>query len=151
MQAFRHGDVILVRVDSSRPGEFMGKEESRKHVKRAEAHTLAEGEITGHTHTVKAETPLTVMDVATGALSHRDRLDLLGWLRSQAPGSVRGDGWRQDTTGTKLMIVPEGGATLTHQEHKQINLPAGQYIVYNQREHWEEAPEGEVRERRVYD
>lgn len=151
MQAFRHGDVILVRVDSKRPGEFMAKEDSVKRVRRAKAHTLAEGEITGHTHTVEAQEAFPVLDVATGALRHQDRLDLLGWLRSQAPGSVRGEGWRQDTSGTKLMVVPEGGATLTHQEHKPINLPAGQYIVYNQREHWEEAPEGEVRERRVYD
>jgi hypothetical protein len=40
----------------------------------------------------------------------------------------------------RVVIVPEGGATLSHEEHAPIPLPAGAYRVILQREY---RPEGD--------
>ena len=70
---------------------------------------LAEGEITGHTHQLHSNTadPLIV---------------------SESRSAQFGEGW--------FLEIPEGGATLTHEEHDTIPLDPGKWIAFNQREAW---------------
>lgn len=60
-----------------------------------------------------------------------------------ALGEVTGHAHRLKTAGVVLwsvgdqryVMVPEGGAALTHEEHNRIDLPAGIYQVSIQREY----------------
>lgn len=95
---YRQGDVLLIPV-SEIPSQAKAIESRGGRV------VLAEGESTGHAHTVETGVA-TLYSTAESA----DR-----WLRvHQQAGSV---------------------ALLTHQEHTPITLPPGDYAVRRQREY----------------
>jgi hypothetical protein len=91
MKPIRQGDVILQPAD-----EIAGKK--LPHL------TLAEGEVTGHSHRISD---------GQAELYERD--------------------------GTLYLRVLSETATLTHEEHKAINIPQGNWMVNIQREY---EPEG---------
>ena len=71
---------------------------------------LARGEITGHRHRFTGD---------SGVVMFRDDAMARDIESALYVGHV---------------IIPEGGATLTHEEHDTIDLPAGTYRVRRQRE-----------------
>ena len=95
----RQGDVLLIPVSQIPNGATVVKTTAGRVV-------LAEGESTGHAHTLEAGSA-TLYSTADSA----DR-----WLRvhGQSGGGV---------------------AVLTHQEHASIELPPGDYIMRRQREY----------------
>lgn len=89
-QLWRHGDVILRRLEKDE--EIKG--EKQKHL------TLAEGEVTGHSHRIS-----------------------------------KGKGELFKFNEKMFLRVQSEIACLTHEEHKKIELPAGDYEVTIQREY----------------
>lgn len=99
MQPIRQGDVILLslkQTDSTADPENVGK--------RLPHLTLAEGEVTGHSHRIS-----------------------------------EGQAELYEKDGTLYLRVLSETATLTHEEHKAIQIPQGSWIVRIQREY---EPEG---------
>ncbi|NEP06468.1 MULTISPECIES: hypothetical protein [Okeania] len=87
MQPIRQGDVILQSVKLA-----LGKKLSHL--------TLAEGEVTGHSHRI-----------------------------------TRGDAELREKDGTLYLKVLSEKVTLTHEEHKAIEIPQGNWMVRIQREY----------------
>ncbi|MGK7874188.1 MAG: hypothetical protein AB4426_13000 [Xenococcaceae cyanobacterium] len=87
MQPIRQGDVILQPVEQT-----LGK--TLPHL------TLAEGEVTGHSHRIS-----------------------------------EGQAQLYEKDGTLYLRVLSETATLTHEEHKQIKIPQGSWMVRVQREY----------------
>lgn len=100
----RQGDVLLIATDEVVP-------QAATRVKRNRGRlVLAEGEATGHAHTI-ATRGVELYDLpATGDLPAVDAL------------AVR-------------LLVAETEAVLTHQEHAAITIPPGTYRVIRQREY----------------
>jgi hypothetical protein len=76
--------------------------------RRAERHVLAEGEATGHAHVVSGS-----------------GLELVEWERPR----------RWAAPERRRYLVVEAEATLVHQEHLPLVVPAGVYEVRRQREY----------------
>ncbi|HEY9747075.1 MAG TPA: hypothetical protein V6C63_00135 [Allocoleopsis sp.] len=93
MQPIRQGDVILIPVDSAAEAPTQAGEKL-PHL------TLAEGEVTGHSHRI-----------SVGEAELRDR------------------------DGTLYLTITSDSATLTHEEHKPIQVPQGNWIVRIQRQY----------------
>ena len=91
---YRHGDVLIKEIDSI-----------PKSAKKIAGATLAEGEVTGHHHTITS-----------------------GTVQLYAPSTVTKDA-------VKYVKVTSKTAELTHQEHKPISLPQGTYAVTGEREY----------------
>ncbi|WP_165220098.1 hypothetical protein [Aquisphaera insulae] len=91
---WRHGDVFIARVES------VPVDAIRKHHL-----TLAEGEVTGHSHRIA--------EAGAAELLERD--------------------------GMLYLRVLADRATLIHQEHRAIELPRGEYRVWQQREYTPQA------------
>lgn len=89
MKMWQQGDVIGMAVVAIPDSAGQIRPSARGYV-------LAEGEVTGHFHSV-----------------------------ADAPGVKL----FKDTDGTLYLSVPEGEATVRHQEHKEIQIPAGRYKV----------------------
>ncbi|MBD0344962.1 MAG: hypothetical protein ICV63_09125 [Coleofasciculus sp. Co-bin14] len=99
MQPIRQGDVILLSIQptvSQAAPQELGKK--LPHL------TLAEGEVTGHSHRVS-----------------------------------EGKAQLYEKNGTLYLQVLSDTATLTHEEHKAIKIPQGNWMVRIQREY---EPEG---------
>jgi hypothetical protein len=99
MQPIRQGDVILLSIkqtDRTADLEQLGK--------RLPHLTLAEGEVTGHSHRIS-----------------------------------EGQAELYEKDGTLYLRVVSETATLTHEEHKAIQIPQGSWMVRIQREY---EPEG---------
>ena len=88
MKQYRHGDVLVVRID-----------EIPQDVKKLDHLVLAWGEVTGHKH----------------------QLDV---------------GELFETKNGKLYFRLNKKGRLSHEEHKTIELPAGNYEVIGQREYY---------------
>ena len=93
MQPIRQGDVILIPVDSAAEVPTQVGEKL-PHL------TLAEGEVTGHSHRI-----------------------------SQGEAELR------DRDGTLYLTITSDSATLTHEEHRPIQVPQGNWIVRIQRQY----------------
>ncbi|NER36461.1 MAG: hypothetical protein F6J93_21165 [Oscillatoria sp. SIO1A7] len=91
MKPMRQGDVLLQQVQ-----DIQGKQLSHL--------TLAEGEVTGHSHRISS-----------------------------------GEAELYEKDGTLYLRVFSEQATLTHEEHKEIGIPQGNWMVRIQREY---EPEG---------
>lgn len=91
MKPMRQGDVLLQKVQ-----DIQGKQLSHL--------TLAEGEVTGHSHRISS-----------------------------------GEAELYEKEGTLYLRVFSEQATLTHEEHKAIDVPEGNWMVRIQREY---EPEG---------
>lgn len=103
---FRQGDVLLIPIEGAMSIR-PGKGRHYVSRKTGEGIILAAGEATGHHHRVR---------------STRARL--------VRPGAFVG-GTR---VAERVLVVPKGGAELTHEEHDTIKLPEGKYRVVGQRE-----------------
>jgi hypothetical protein len=99
---YRHGDILLI---PRWPGRIQMPPPSK--MTRAKSRILAEGEETGHMHTL------------VGELAYWERHRIPEWFRSDPP--------------PMFVEVLAGGAELTHPEHGTIAVPAGVYEVRRQR------------------
>lgn len=100
MTAYRHGDILIRRVDAvpTEGVKLTGKDKRGL--------VLAEGEVTGHAHTIAR--PSAGQQILVSATEANE---LRMWLTLDTP------------------------AELTHQEHSTITLPAGDYEVIRQVEY----------------
>jgi len=116
MNIYRQGDVLIVEVDG-----LTGS--SRKPEKRVKSVTLALGEATGHSHVLTAEDVDVFSTWQVNDVTRQTGIEMrpVHAFRIADPGRV------------------------THEEHAEIELPAGEYLVFIQREY---TPAGQVR---VYD
>jgi hypothetical protein len=65
---------------------------------------------------------------------------------------VKESGARMVMRGMEMYLrVPKSGATITHEEHDPIKLPAGSYKVGGQREYISPTPTRPASQRRVFD
>lgn len=100
MTAYRHGDILIRRVDAVPTEGVMPAGPDKRGL------VLAEGEVTGHAHTIARPTEGQNILVST------DQAEALKmWLTLDAP------------------------AELQHQEHATITLPPGDYEVIRQVEY----------------
>jgi hypothetical protein len=103
LQIIRHGDVALIRVDEIPDG-----------LQLAMTNVVAEGEVTGHAHTIEgADVSMLVMDA-----------NLAQNLFAKATGIPTG----------QVLVVTGDEATITHQEHKTVRIPQGNWVVAQQRQ-----------------
>lgn len=143
MRVYRHGDVIIREISDREYEELMDdfKDDPVMRAHDQSEATLAEGEVTGHSHhleTIDGSKTIEVMDTGQSWSRWRKKSQLLKGQET--------DRWGRATLGPRQFKVVSVGrdAKLTHEEHAQIDLPKGKYFVYQQREFWGE-------ERRVYD
>jgi hypothetical protein len=88
MQPIRQGDVILL------PASLEEESQPLAHL------TLAEGEVTGHSHRISD-----------------------------------GDAELREADGTLYLTVSSNAATLTHEEHRAIQIPQGTWMIRIQRQY----------------
>lgn len=112
MLQFRQGDVLLVQRDDW-PEQDNGQWDP---VDRDEGRVvLAYGEQTGHAHALT-----------------EDGVELMEWVVPGAKPPALSDPIEAPM---RMLVVPEGGATLTHEEHAPVMVPAGTYEVVRQSEY----------------
>jgi hypothetical protein len=97
MKKYRHGDVILIQCENIKG-------------KKLKYLTLAEGEVTGHSHQI-----------------------------------TQGEAELYESGGTLYLSIRSDEASLTHEEHKEIKLPKGNYEIQIQREYSPDAWENGFR------
>ena len=138
MQAYRHGDVVIVPISEDTWGDLENGVRNGQKIEQLDEVCLAEGEITGHSHMLRSEDP-TVLAPFESIQPH-----MLEWGFRPEQNS---EGELLRNAGNYRALKLTADASLTHEEHAEIKLPAGHYVVYQQREQWTafKAP------RRVYD
>lgn len=116
----RQGDVLTILV-ASLPATLSPRKRTRRGI------VLAEGEVTGHAHTIAAK-DVVHFDATDATRAAEQLLASVGLKvelgREHAP---------------TFLEVPTG-ATIRHQEHASIELAPGKYVVVRQRE-WSDAEE----------
>lgn len=116
MEFIRHGDVLLKPVSEEVLKEVVKKGfssslgESLKKKYSGNSYTVAEGEVTGHSHVLTPK--VEVLD--------REDQQLIDVYTSS-------DG--------KTYIIPHVLSKLTHQEHKEVDVLPGVYEVVQEQEH----------------
>lgn len=102
----RQGDVLLIPVDANTELPAIARLAPREGGRVV----LAHGEVTGHAHAI-ADREVELFTLAPAGTSVGDEVDR--WLRVQRAE----------------------GATLVHDEHTALHVPAGDYLVRRQREY----------------
>lgn len=102
---YRQGDVLIERVTRI-PAAAVKQEKSARII-------LAHGEVTGHHHSL--QTP-----------------DAADWWKL---GEISNANLKPDTLLGEIFVTLPVGGVVTHQEHSEIQLPAGNYRVTRQREY----------------
>ncbi len=137
MKIIRHGDVVLMEV--SQGMENVMENKYARHVEGEEL-ILAEGEVTGHHHRLTTHDGDVLINSWRGAaMVKKDHVS----VSTYRPFGERDKSGQDNTIVFRLMT----GAKLSHEEHDPIDVPAGDWVVINQREAWG----GEKKARRVYD
>ena len=117
MRAYRHGDVVIRELSDEEYGAITRCARPSHTWKKAKNLTLAEGEVTGHSHQLKADEKMIAWKGTADFNWEARQLDFTPRLAYRVVG-----------------ISEE--MSLTHEEHAEIKLPKGNYIVYQQREQW---------------
>lgn len=123
VKVVRHGDVILVRLDSAPSGlEFSDVPADNGRT------VLAYGEVTGHSHALKASEATLVKTKHSPKVS--------SWLK----GIVKNVGNVESCIAAngneiEFLNVVKNGAVLDHQEHPPVALDEGCYLVIHQQEY----------------
>jgi hypothetical protein len=102
---YRQGDVLIERIANI-------PTTAEKQIKSTRI-ILAHGEVTGHYH----------------ALETADPADW--WKTGEIPGANQ----KPATLAGELFVALPSGGVVTHQEHSEIKLPAGNYRITRQREY----------------
>jgi len=108
-QLYRQGDVLIERI--------LTIPTSAKKQRQSARIILAHGEVTGHHH----------------ALETADPAD---WWKE---GEISTANQKPTTLAGELFVSLPAGGVVTHQEHSEITLPAGNYRIIRQREYAPEA------------
>jgi hypothetical protein len=102
---YRQGDVLIERI-AEIPLTAVKQGQSTRII-------LAHGEVTGHHHALETADPADWWKEQENTPAH------------QEPGTL---------VGVLFVSLPAGGV-VTHQEHSEIKLPAGDYRITRQREY----------------
>lgn len=116
----RQGDVLIIPV-SALPASVTARKRTRRGI------VLAEGEVTGHAHTI-ADKDVVHFDAPNAAAAAAQLLASVG-LKVELG---------QEHAPTFLEVPT--GATIRHEEHAPIDLAPGAYVVVRQRE-WSDSDE----------
>jgi hypothetical protein len=129
MKAYRHGEMVLIPVPENLEGEWQDLYEQAGQ-KMVNPRVIAEGEITGHKHELAGgQVDATMLNEGSqmvqgtsspGYVSRRSLLRTLGI------GTI---------VGPVILLKIAKAATLRHPEHNALNIPAGRYVAYGQREY----------------
>jgi len=129
MKAYRHGEMVLIPVPKDLEGQWQILYEQAGR-KMDNPRVIAEGEITGHKHELTGgqvdATMLTEGNtmarstITSGYVSRRSLLRALGI------GTI---------VGPVILLKIAKAATLMHPEHNALQIPAGSYVAYSQREY----------------
>jgi len=138
MNAYRHGEMILIPVPEHLEGQW---HELFKQAGRTmdDPRVIAEGEVTGHKHELAGGRVDAVAlnesasANSTGTTSYVTRRS---FLSSLGIGAI---------AGPVILLKVAKAATLKHPEHNALGIPEGRYVVYAQREY------DETMNRRVVD
>lgn len=129
MKAYRHGEMVLIPVPKKLEGEWQDLYEQAGQ-KMKNPQVIAEGEITGHKHefvggqvdamTLNEDNTMAKSTKTSGYVSRRS------FLRTLGIGTV---------AGPVILLKIAKAATLRHPEHNALQIPAGRYVAYGQREY----------------
>ena len=108
-QHYRQGDVLIESI-AEIPTTAKKQSKSKRIV-------LAHGEVTGHHHALET-------------------IDPADWWKE---GEISPTNEKPATMAGELFVSLLVGGVVTHQEHSEIKLPAGQYRITRQREYAPEA------------
>lgn len=111
---YRQGDVLIIPLP---PDARLQPSSGLKPVERDHGRVvLAYGEVTGHAHAIAD-----------------DGVELFDFVASELPPTAVRVASHNDNS--ERLLVVEKGAALRHEEHDEIRLPAGRYIVRQQRQY----------------
>jgi hypothetical protein len=129
MKAYRHGEMILIPVPENLEEKWQDLYEQAGK-KMINPRVIAEGEITGHKHEfiggqvdAKTLSENSAMAKSTRTSEYVSRRTLLGAL---GIGAI---------AGPMVLLKVAQAATLRHPEHNALQIPAGRYVAFAQREY----------------
>lgn len=127
-QFVRHGDVLFIRVDDTEVPKDVQRAD-RDHPADNQA-VAAYGEVTGHRHLITGAEGASVNLFEVPGLKNASELQ---------SGRIGNDGLIADRflkiEASDEVKDAEAAATITHEEHDTIQLPAGTYKVRIQKEY----------------
>jgi len=139
MKAYRHGEMVLIPVPENLQDKWQALYEQAGQ-KTKDPRVIAEGEITGHKHelvggqvdakTLSQDSAMAKSARTSEYISRRTLLRELGIAVAAGP---------------VILLKVAKTATLKHPEHDSLQIPAGSYVAYAQREY------DETMSRRVVD
>ena len=134
MKAYRHGEMVLIPVPENIQDKWQALYEQAGQ-KTRDPRVIAEGEITGHKHELvggQVDAVILSQDSAMAKsartseyISRRTLLRTLGIAVAAGP---------------VILLKVAKAATLKHPEHNALQIPAGSYVAYAQREYDETMP-----------
>jgi hypothetical protein len=134
MKAYRHGEMVLIPAPQNLQEQWQDLYQQAGQ-KMESPRVIAEGEITGHKHEftggkvdAKALSEDSAMAKSPRTSEYVSRRTLLGALGiAVAAGPV-------------VLLKVAQAATLRHPEHNALQIPAGRYVAFAQREYDETMP-----------
>jgi len=129
MKAYRHGEMVLIPVPENLQDKWQDlfKQAGQK---MNNPRVIAEGEITGHKHelvggqvnavTLNQDSAMAKSAKTSEYVSRRTLLRTLGIAAVAGP---------------VILLKVAKAATLQHPEHNALQIPAGSYVAYAQREY----------------
>jgi len=139
MKAYRHGEMVLIPVPENLQDKWQALYEQAGQ-KLKDPRVIAEGEITGHKHEFVDGQVDAVMLSQDSAMAKSAKtseyISRRNLLRDLGIAVV---------AGPVILLKVSNTATLKHPEHNALQIPAGSYIAYAQREY------DETMSRRVVD
>jgi hypothetical protein len=128
MQAYRHGEMILIPVPEHLEGEWhalfgqAGQEMDDPRI-------IAEGEVTGHKHELaggRVDAVALNENASTRSTGTTSYVTRRSFLSSLGIGAI---------AGPVILLKVAKAVTLKHPEHNSLGIPEGRYVVYAQREY----------------
>ena len=129
MKAYRHGEMVLIPVPKHLEDQWQDLYEQAGQ-KMKNPRVIAEGEITGHKHELTgSQVDATMLNEGSQMVQRTSSpgyLSRRSFLRTLGIGTV---------AGPVILLKIAKAATLRHPEHNALQIPAGRYVAYGQREY----------------
>ena len=129
MKAYRHGEMLLIPVPQNFEDQWQDLYEKAGQ-KMNNPRVIAEGEITGHKHELTGgQVDATTLNSDNATARNTNSLGYVtrrSFLRSLGIGTI---------AGPVILLKVGKAATLQHPEHNALEIPAGNYVSYAQREY----------------
>jgi hypothetical protein len=129
MKAYRHGEMILIPVPEKFEDQWQDLFEQAGQ-KMKDPRVIAQGEITGHKHELVGGQVDAVMLNQDSAMAKSARtseyISRRTLLRTMGIAVA---------AGPVILLKVAKATTLRHPEHNALQIPAGRYVAYTQREY----------------